>query len=225
MSEDNKEKTQEEDTSTNEDKSQDKSDEQKGFDYKAELEKVQKDAQNYKEGMLVAKAKLKELKEQEEDDDVDEEENKKAQLDQEKIIEELDKRAKQREQERLGRESLNLVDETIGSLTDNKDEQELIKFYYENKINKSGSDKNSVKEDLEMARLLANKKRLESDNSSLKEILINKQTTKSSPEFSGERLQNKKSNNLSDVDKAFIAKVNERRERKGLKPLKAEDFN
>lgn len=224
MLEDNKEKTQEEDTSINEDKSEekseDKSDEQKGFDYKAELEKVQKDAQNYKEGMLVAKQKLRELKEQEEEG----KDTEQAQLDQERIIEELDKRAKQREQERLSRESINFVDETIGALTDNKDEQELIKFYYENKINKSGSDKNSVKEDLEMARLLANKKRLESDNSSLKEILINKQTTNSSPEFSGERLKTKKSN-LSEADKAFIAKVNERRERRGLKPLKAEDFN
>jgi uncharacterized protein YkwD len=75
-----------------------------------------------------------------------------------------------------------------------------------------------------MARLLANRKRLEKDNSALKEILINKQTTNSSPEFSGERLQTKKSN-LSDADKAFISKINERRARRGLKPLKAEDIN
>jgi hypothetical protein len=216
------EKSQEEDTSTNEDVKSEEQDKQE-FDYEAELDRVKQVAQNYKEGMMSAKAKLKELKEQEEEEG-ETEENTQAQADLEDVIEELDKRAIKREQERIGQQAVAYIDDELSNLTDNKKEQELIKFYYENRINKSGSDKASVKEDLEMARLLANRKRLEKDNSALKEILINKQTTNSSPEFSGERLQTKKSN-LSDADKAFISKINERRARRGLKPLKAEDIN
>ena len=209
------EKKSEEDTSINEDEK--KTEEKEEFNYKEELEKLRETTQNYKEGMMSAKAKLKELKKEEVEE---EEEN----LDLSSVVEELDKRQQKREQERLVIQNKSLIEDTLSNLTSNEDEKELVKWFYENKINKTGSDFKSIKEDLDMARLLANKGRLEKENSTLKDVLTNKQTTSTSPEFSGEKIKSKKSN-LSDADKSFISKVNSRRLKQGLKPLKVEDFN
>ena len=115
------------------------SDEGTEIDYKAELEKVSKDRDNYKEGLLVAKDKLK---------------KKGSSVDPEEIA----KIVKETMKEEIGSlHSLitgNTLESALSKLTDNPAKKDLIKFHYENSIIKTGS----IDEDLENALLIADKK-------------------------------------------------------------------
>lgn len=110
------------------------------IDYKSELDKVTKERDNYKTGMINAKDELKKK-------------GGSATIDPDMIKEAI------AEELRPIREALEsqTVENKISSLTGNTDEQQLIKFHLENSIKRTGS----IDNDLANARALANAKKFE----------------------------------------------------------------
>jgi len=131
-------------------------------DYKAELEKMTSERDNYKQGMINAKDKLKKQK----DDDFD-------------LFEEDTEVSKELE---ILKETVrqNSIDGVLSSLSSNPDEQQLILAHYKNSLKPSGTDAVSIRKDLERAKILANNVTFAKENKELKAILKAKTTTTSS---------------------------------------------
>ncbi len=123
------------------------------IDYKSELVKAQEVAENYKKGMLIAKDKLK---------------NKKG-VDPEDIAKIVGEVLSKELSSIKGALNMNTLDSSLNALTTNPAKKELIRFHYENSIVKSGEDPQSIKNDLENALLIADKKSLLKD---MKELAI-----------------------------------------------------
>jgi hypothetical protein len=161
-----------EETSKNEE-----STEENVIDYKAELERVRVERENYKKGMLKAKSENKELKaKQTGRDDIEDgwgdEYVNQEELINKKVEEIISKKSKDIFLE-LTNERAN---EILESLSDNKDEQELIKYHYEHTINPSGN----IRKDLQDAKLIANRSKLLKENSELKLSLKAKDSIRNS---------------------------------------------
>lgn len=161
--------------------SEDASTEQKeveGIDYKSELEaqlaKVTAEKNNYKKGLLIAKGKI-------EDDKFNLDES----VDRASIEAHIDSLVEAKIEERLStiKTSLtkNVVANTLSELSSNADERELIKYHYENSIVKSGLDPEAVKNDLENAKMIANKKSYFRTTKELTNALKNKSQVSGAP--------------------------------------------
>jgi len=118
------------------------------IDYEAELEKVKADnakleeeRNNYKEGLLNLKKKTKSIDE----------------VDIEKLVADSVAKAIQPLQETVIKPS---VDRILDSITDNPSKKELIKYHYENSIKQSGTSEQAIREDIENALMIADKKAL-----------------------------------------------------------------
>ncbi|GEM_PF-6785493 len=75
------------------------------------------------------------------------------------------------------------VDDLLSELSSNQDEKGLIRHIYENRLQKSGFSRAKIREDLENAKILANKSSLLKSNKELSEALKSKATTQTSPNF------------------------------------------
>lgn len=139
-------------------------------DYKAELEKAQKDRDNYKQGLLDAKDILK---------------GKGVITDPEDIAKIVDEKVKEGISQFTLNFSKSTVDSTLASLSSSEDERKLIQYHYENSIVKSGLDPQSVRNDLENAKLLANKKALFKEAQEMKIALNHKQGISTTGQGSG----------------------------------------
>ncbi len=113
-------------------------------DYEAELKKEQEKTKNYKEGMLIAKKKLKE----------------KSSVDPEEIAKMVGDIVAKELGSIKGVLNQNNFETSLTSLTSNPAKQNLVRFHYENSIVKTGDDPQSIKNDLENALLIADKKSL-----------------------------------------------------------------
>lgn len=166
------------------------------IDYKSELERVQSERENYKQGMLNAKSKLKEKKEKSPDEPA---------LDEERLVNLVNKAVDQRTEQLILDRDDDKVDAEIASLTDNPDERDLIKFHYKNSVNRSGTSLTAIREDLENAQLIANKKLLKKENRELKEALKSRATVGNSGYGSSHRrVEEKVDPRLSDEDLALL---------------------
>lgn len=97
------------------------------------------------------------------------------------------------------------VDTQVESMTQNVDEQKLIRFHYENSVRKSGFSKRSIKKDLENAMAIANRKRILKENRELKTSL--KQGSTSNTGIGSNQSKPKTGKpKLSEADKAFLRK-------------------
>lgn len=158
-------------------------------DYRVELEKERKlrekaesDRDNYKKGMLKAK-NLKKKKVDEWGEPVEDDE-----IDQEELI-------NQRVQEVIKSQSRDItnqlrssrVDEMLDDVASSEDEKELIKFHLEHTINPSGN----LRRDIQDAQLIANRKKLYTENSELKLALKAKGAIRNSSVGSGVNTSNK----------------------------------
>lgn len=112
-------------------------------DHAAELEKLKTERDNYKQGMLDAKDILK---------------GKGVVTDPEDIAKLVDAKVEERLSIFTTNFAKSTVESTLSEISSSDAEKELIKFHYDNSIIKSGLDPASVKNDLENAKLLANKK-------------------------------------------------------------------
>lgn len=140
-------------------------------DYKSELEKVTAERDNYKQGMLGAKEILK---------------GKGIITDPEDIAKIVDEKVREGISLFTSNFSKSTVESTLASLSSTEDEKKLIQFHYENSIVKSGLDPQSVRNDLENAKLLANKKALFKEAQELKIALNNKQGISTAPHGSSQ---------------------------------------
>jgi len=172
------------------------------IDYKAELERVKAERDNYKNGLLTEKLKRKDLEREEEIDDDDEESGSVKAIVQKEL-------------------SKIKTKEMLSSISDNPDEQALILEHYNNSINKSGYTDDKIVSDLLKAKALANAKKLERDNQRLQDS-IKASATQSSTSVGGSN-QSKheidKPYELNDIDKKIIENYNRRRIKRGEKPL------
>lgn len=127
-----------------------------------ELERTQRDRDNYKKGMLKAKGKLQ---------DEDEPEIERPDVDIDKLVEE---KLNQKLSALQGNFTKNIVQNTLADISQNTSEQKLIQWYYDNKIVKSGMDAESVRNDLEDCKAMVNKKKVLQTQNELKVALRNK---------------------------------------------------
>ena len=144
-------------------------------DYDAELRDLvaknaalESERDNYKKGMLIAKGKI-------DDDTFDRDDQ---------ILNEI--RSLKEEISTLKTTSIKpTVESILDSLTSNQKEKELIKWYYDNRIVKSGTSDNDVRSDLEDAMAMANKKKILKQNEELKIAAKNKSQISNMPDSSG----------------------------------------
>lgn len=174
--------------------------------YKEELDRLQKERDNYKQGLLNAKEKLKERKENENIVDEDLEERLA------KRIEETVLQAQSKWQlDRIQDDITN----TIKDYSNNDDESQLIKYHYENTIKQSGTSKQAIDEDVKIAKLLANRKKLELENEELAIALRAKTTVNKERSASGQKMNRDNYDmKFSDADLALL-------KRRGISPKEA----
>jgi len=136
-----------------------------GIDYKSETEKLKKQ-------LSQAEYKLEQQRRNNKKEEVEPEEF----IDIDKIKEDL------AESQRVELDNFKLemskgsIDDVLSDLSKNNDERELIKFHYENTLKKTGFSKDSIKNDLIRAKILANSAKFEKENSELKEALKTQKT-------------------------------------------------
>lgn len=148
------------------------SEEDTDIDYKAELARVTEEKENYKNGMLAAKDKLK---------------NKKPSIDPEEIARIVGEAVQKEVQTLTGMFTKNTLETSIASMTSNKAKQDLIRFHYENSIVKTGTDPQSLKNDLENALLIADKKALLKKNQELEVANQNRSQMQNSSQGSSQK--------------------------------------
>lgn len=174
------------------------------IDYQAELSRLEEERDNYKQGMLNAKAKLKEGKDDVEEEDV-----------QEANFEEVTRAAQDAVKEQLEKyrmeDRIDVIDDSITSVSMSPEEAKLVKFHYENTINKSGFSRQAIARDIQKAKLLANEKKILQENRELAQALASKASVSGSALGSSYRKKNEPEPALSEADKRVLA-------RRGLKP-------
>lgn len=111
-----------------------------------ELDRSNRDRDNYQKGMMKAKAKLKE------EDGEETSEINIAEL----VAQEVAKKMSALQ----GNFTKNIEQTVLADMSTNAAEQRLIKWHYENSIQKTGVDPASVRNDMENAKMIANKKLL-----------------------------------------------------------------
>lgn len=160
------------------------------IDYKAELEKERQLKENYKQATLKKDRQLKEIREQ-------------TSLDDDAVVELVLEKV----EEKLGTFQSAFVEDTISdianTLSANDDERALILHHYENTIQKSGSSKDAIRRDLDLAKILANKDKILKKQKALEHAARVKQTTPSAPNFSSQKMKQVKPSNLSPELKRF----------------------
>jgi hypothetical protein len=179
-----------------------KTDEEEGIDYKAELVRLAQERDNYKEGMLIAKAKLKESPKVKE-----EEEEPAGQPAEEEVYKKAQEIAKAEVNTVVQQLTQDTFDEELNGLTSDPDERELIKFHYENSLQKSGYSRKAIKSDLETAQVLANKKKLTKQISEMRQTMRTKQTITNSGMGSNQDkpdVTDQAPKKLSEADRAFM---------------------
>jgi hypothetical protein len=69
------------------------------------------------------------------------------------------------------------IQSALESITENKEEQDLIKFHYDNSIQRTGVSKVQIFDDMQKAKLLANAPKYLKENKEMQESLKSKRTT------------------------------------------------
>lgn len=153
--------------------------EDESIDYQAEYEKVSKKLGKAEYKLDSQRKKLKEAKK---------EATESTSVDVDQIREEILAESKQEIEKFKQDMSKDTYENVLYSMTNDDDERKLINFYYENRINKTGFSRQDITQDLEDARVLANKKRFEKTMGEMKKSMISKntKTSQSSPASDGE---------------------------------------
>lgn len=196
--------TNEEDNQTLDDQS---TEQQDAVDYKAAYEAEVLKSQKKDKELNQARFKLaQENKAKKESqaalnkDNSNEESENDAALDTESIVEEAVNRVRKEM-------SASIVESSLDTLTSNEDEKKLIKLFYENKIVKSGYDKESVAEDLAYAQLLANKQKIEKLTSEFKAKSKSDSAKETGGTSSGQTIESDSTGkNYTAAEKALLQK-------------------
>lgn len=196
----------EEDTSkkiNSEDEDEDKSAEEDDgeqddeLDYKSEYERLQGELAQKNERIEKQDKKIIKLKRKEEYQDDDEySENKGDNTD-------LDEVVAKKVQEQMSSFVEDTIDDEISKLSQNEDEKKLIKWYFDNRIVKTGWAKKDIVQYLSEAKALANAKRLITTSKMLAKK-VKSEDTKGAPNFAG--TPPKQSPKVTEHDKQMAAK-------------------
>lgn len=149
-----------------------------GIDYAAEYERAVAERDNWKQAALDAKDKLKRKAPDQANTQTALSDEDKAAID---IITE-------RVQEAVGEQltqfqtslTLENVDSLIRAHTSDPNKQRLIKFHYENTINRTGVSKQAIESDLQNAIAIADRAKILKENTELKTAIANKQGIRNS---------------------------------------------
>jgi hypothetical protein len=145
-----------------------------------ELEKTKRDKDNYHKGMVKAQAEARKSKvevyEPLEREDVDLKEE---------VSKMLDKKLGSFQSEMVA----NHVETSLRDSSGNLDEQKLIRYHYENTLQKSGFTRDAIERDMTMAKLLANQSRYKQENEELKAAAIAQKTLQRTAHSSGQKKQ------------------------------------
>lgn len=164
-----------------EDKSEEEDDGGEELDYKSEYERLQGELAQKNERIAKQDKKIIKLKRKEDTEDEDEEEdnseNKADNAD-------LDELVSKKVQEQMTTFVEDTIEEELDKLSSNEDEKKLIKWYFDNRIVKSGWAKKDVLQYLGEAKALANSKKFLTTTKMLAKK-IKSDDTKGSPNFSG----------------------------------------
>lgn len=166
-------------------------------DYDAVVAQLTEERDNYKQGMLNAKAKNKELKETQETVapepvvDLDEVAEKAAQI------------AREQVESFKSELTADTLEEALIQSSDSPGVRKVIRYHYENSLNKSGHSRGAILADVKKAAILANNNLATRENEELKEALKAKNSTTSAPQFSGQKEAQPEPDKLSNVDKSF----------------------
>ena len=171
---------------------------EKPVDYDAIVDQLTKERDNYKTGMLNAKAENKELKQE---GDAPEPPAEKVEVD------DLEERiavatAKQME-EFKGQMTVDYLQEALINASDDPGKRKLIQFHYKNSLNPSGYSRSAIVNDVRKAAILANNDLASRENKELKDTMKAKETAGSAPNFSGRKEKVQKGPKLNAQDQAF----------------------
>ena len=175
--------------------------EEEEIDYAVELAKAKEERDNYKEGMLSAKQKLKDGGNEDEVSEL------KAELD--SFKKDL---------------TANAFEDTMLSMSENADERELIKHHYDNSLKKTGYTKEAIANDLQTARLLANRKKIERENKELRTAIINKTGVTNNGVGSNRSKPTSDHTKLNPAEQRLFDRTNANRVNRGEKPLSKKEF-
>ncbi len=101
----------------------------------------------------------------------------KAAPDDEELDATIDEKVDRKVNEKLAERVSDEIDSVLSELSDNPDEREFIKFHYQHTIQKTGFSRTAIRSDLQNAQVLANRKKIDSENRELRESLRSKNTT------------------------------------------------
>lgn len=141
-------------------------------DYKAELEKAKEQTENYKTGLSNEKEISK--RRQEKIDKLEKEEPKKEEIDTSTILTQVRDVVREELTVSKREDQADFVNEVENSMSDNPDERELIRHYYDNSLIKTGSSKENIIGDFQKAKVLANQSKYLKENGELKAALLAK---------------------------------------------------
>ncbi len=171
---------------------------EEGIDYKAELERVKTEKENYKTAFLNEKDKNKNLRGSDQEDDYSEDDR--EVLTSERISEIARKAA---ENVRDG----GIVDEIASSQSSTEAERELILFHYNNSLVKSGGSRENIARDMKRAKLLANESKYKVDAAELDRRNRSNDTKNKKGSAAGQKGDDTmKYDELSDADRALLKK-------------------
>lgn len=196
----------EEDTSkkiNSEDEDEDKSTEEDDgkqddeVDYKSEYERLQGELALKNERIEKQDKKIIKLKRKEEYQDDDEDSEQKGDNP------DLDEVVAKKVQEQMSSFVEDTIDDELSKLSNNEDEKKLIKWYFDNRIVKSGWAKKDIVQYLSEAKALANAKKLITTSKMLAKK-VKSEDTKGAPNFAG--TPPKQSPKVTEHDKQMAAK-------------------
>lgn len=126
-------------------------------------EKAESDRDNYKQGMLVAKSRMKALKREEEDNDEGGE-------DKDKIA----KAVKEALEPFVSTLQGSRVEQILASTVTDPSKREYVKSLYQNRIQRTGTSDEAIRSDIEAALSLANASKFAKENEELKRMQDNR---------------------------------------------------
>lgn len=188
------------------DGSDDQRQEPSEVDYAAELDRLRKERDNLREGIKNEKAKNKRRSERDEPeeesfDDEDSSSPQDTSSMEDRIVERVSRLAYEQQQQFEANKEREHIDTTLRQLSESEGEMDLIKYHYDNSIKHSGYSKQSINNDLQTAKLLANRSRLMDENEELRLALQSKATLNDKPQFGGAKTFQPSSNSKVKVTK------------------------
>lgn len=177
---------------------EEKKTEEVAVDYKAELERVQKQ-------LSKAEYKLtqKDIEERRASKSKDDESSLEDLESEKEVISDLVNREVQRAKEELAAEN---VFDAISNASENPDERTLIKWYYDNKIVKTGFTKQEIIQDVQSAKILANRLKFEKRMDEVKEALNAKKNENNIGQTTGQQEMQSATVKLTPMEERILAR-------------------